>query len=200
VPLGIGKFTWLEKKYQYFFGLRQRLLGEMGDRGSLEQALDGILGEAMGQGILDDQFIQLRTLQVILYGLMVQSCFQRWDTLTSGFCVFLVQDDSNPDFVKDLIDLYYMDAGSKIESLRGLLGQDNVDFQQMDQIVHQFKGSSSSFGAKAMADICVRLREGCHQQDVAGCRQICSELSIEFDRLKTTLNKFGELERQIKNS
>jgi len=38
----------------------------MGDRGSLEQALDGILGEAMGQGILDDQFIQLRTLQVIL--------------------------------------------------------------------------------------------------------------------------------------
>eukprot|EP00890_Picochlorum_soloecismus_P001165 jgi/Picsp_1/2049/NSC_05514-R1_histidine phosphotransfer protein len=144
----------------------------MGDRGSLEQALDGILGEAMGQGILDDQFIQLRTLQ----------------------------DDSNPDFVKDLIDLYYMDAGSKIESLRGLLGQDEVDFQQMDQIVHQFKGSSSSFGAKAMADICVRLREGCHQQDAVGCRQICSELTVEFDRLKATLNKFGELERQIKDS
>lgn len=170
----------------------------MGDRGSLEQALDGVLGEAMGQGILDDQFIQLRTLQVILI-LWFVFVFSMMEYVDIGF-LCLVQDDSNPDFVKDLIDLYYMDAGSKIESLRGLLGHDHVDFQQMDQIVHQFKGSSSSFGAKAMADICVRLREGCHQQDVAGCRQICSELSIEFDRLKTTLNKFGELERQIKNS
>ena len=43
-----------------------------------------------------------------------------------------------------------------------------VDYNEMDQIVHQFKGSSASFGARQMAALCVQLRDACHQQNQVG--------------------------------
>ena len=63
------------------------------------------------------------------------------------------------------MELYFEDSASKIEKLAARLSEPLVDFNEMDQIVHQFKGSSASFGARAMAAVCVQLRDACHQQN-----------------------------------
>lgn len=108
-----------------------------------------------------------------------------------------MQDDSNPDFVKDLIELYYVDAAGKIEGIQELLGKPEVDFKQIDQIVHQFKGSSASFGAAAMAENCIKLRDACSNHDVESCKQYCEALRYSFGVLQDTLNKFLILEKQM---
>ena len=63
------------------------------------------------------------------------------------------------------MELYFEDSASKIEKLAARLSEPLVDFNEMDQIVHQFKGSSASFGARTMAAVCVQLRDACHQQN-----------------------------------
>lgn len=109
------------------------------------------------------------------------------------------QDESNPDFVAEMVQLYFQDSESKINKLQHHLQDATVDFQAVDQLVHQFKGSSASFGAHTMAAVCVRLREAGHAQDAATCRQLASELGHSFTALQERLGQFMELETTRKS-
>ena len=82
------------------------------------------------EGLLDDQFGQLMQLQ----------------------------DESNPDFVQEVVELYFTDSASKLEKLGARLAEPEVDYNEIDQITHQLKGSSASFGAQANANLCVQVR------------------------------------------
>ena len=68
------------------------------------------------------------------------------------------------------------------------------DFNQIDQLVHQFKGSSASFGARAIAQLCMGLRNAAHQQDAATCRGLLHQLDSVFITLKGRLEQFLQLE------
>ncbi len=57
--------------------------------------------------------------------------------------------------------MYFEDSASKLDKLDARLRENPVDFNEIDLLVHQFKGSSASFGAHAMAKLCVQLREQC---------------------------------------
>jgi len=46
--------------------------------------------------------------------------------------------------------------------------------------VHQFKGSSASFGARQIAALCVHLREACQAQDRARCQQLLVTVKQQF--------------------
>ena len=46
--------------------------------------------------------------------------------------------------------------------------------------VHQFKGSSASFGARQIAALCVHLREACQAQDRGRCQQLLVQLKQQF--------------------
>lgn len=78
------------------------------------------------EGLLDDQFAQLMQLQ----------------------------DEQNPNFVAEVVELYFVDSEQKLVKLEAKLGEPVVDFNDVDQLVHQFKGSSASFGAQNIAAIC----------------------------------------------
>jgi histidine-containing phosphotransfer protein len=108
------------------------------------------------------------------------------------------QDEANPDFVSEMVELYFEDSASKIEKLAGLLSGASIDFTQVDQLVHQFKGSSASFGAHGMATACVQLRDACHAQQTATCQDLCSQLQNIFSALKSKLDLFLQLEQRRK--
>jgi histidine-containing phosphotransfer peotein len=110
----------------------------------------------------------------------------------------VLQDDSNPDFVSEMVELYFEDSAGKIEKLESKLHEDMIDFNEIDQLVHQFKGSSASFGAHAMALVCVQLREACHEQHVAACRELVRELKSCFIVLQQRLEQFLQLETRRK--
>ncbi|KAH9612937.1 hypothetical protein KSS87_020857 [Heliosperma pusillum] len=68
------------------------------------------------EGILNEQFTQLQSLQ----------------------------DESNPDFVAEVVKLFFEDSERLLNDMSKSLGQGNVDFKKLDAHVHQLKGSSSS--------------------------------------------------------
>lgn len=111
-------------------------------------------------------------------------------------CVYVcVQDDSNPDFVKELIALYHSDAVGKISTIQLMLKEQEVDFHHLDAIVHQFKGSSASFGASEMTKTCMEFRDACQSNDAERCRYICGCMNTAYVRLQNILKEFERLEQ-----
>ena len=112
------------------------------------------LSQMQAEGLLDEQFQQLLALQ----------------------------DETNPDFVTEVTELYFDDAVPKIQRVGELLSAAAPDFAELDAVVHQFKGSSASLGAGGMARLCIRMRELCQQRDVAGCQALVQQVMRERAR------------------
>lgn len=70
----------------------------------------------------------------------------------------ILQDESNPDFVAEVVELYFEDSAGKLDKLEAKLAAPTPDFNDIDQLVHQFKGSSASFGAQKLAALCVQVK------------------------------------------
>ena len=97
-----------------------------------------------------------------------------------------------------MVELYFEDSAGKIDKLEGLLRAPAADFTAVDQLVHQFKGSSASFGAHSMANACIQLRDACHASQTATCQALCAQLRNSFVALKARLETFLTLEAQRK--
>lgn len=134
--------------------------------------LSQLVTQMQQDGLLDDQFMQLLALQ----------------------------DESNPDFVAEVVQLYFDDSVGKIEKIYHLLSAPSPDYEELDQIVHQFKGSSASLGATYIAQLCIKLRESCQQQNAAACQQLVQQIKEAFGQLKTKLEVFLQLEQQRKQA
>ncbi|KAK9832003.1 hypothetical protein WJX81_007693 [Elliptochloris bilobata] len=109
-----------------------------------------------------------------------------------------LQDASNPDFVAEVVELYFEDSAGKVDKLEAKLAAPAPDFNEVDQLVHQFKGSSASFGAQAIAALCVQLRDGCMRGDKAQCQALLQQVKQNYGLLKEKLEVFMRLEAQRK--
>lgn len=132
--------------------------------------IEQLLYQLTQEGLLDDQFSQLRQLQ----------------------------DESNPDFVQEVVELYFEDSATKLVKLSSKLQDTAPDYNSIDQLVHQFKGSSASFGAQEISQSCARFRELCQEQDQSGCQLLLQHINSSFQALKSRLDIFLQLESQRK--
>ncbi|KAG7627032.1 Signal transduction histidine kinase phosphotransfer (Hpt) domain [Arabidopsis thaliana x Arabidopsis arenosa] len=128
------------------------------------------------QGFLDDQFTELKKLQ----------------------------DDGSPDFVSEVLSLFFEDCVKLISNMaRALDTTGTVDFSQVGASVHQLKGSSSSVGAKRVKTLCVSFKECCEAKNYEGlmlcyrCVRCLQQVDIEYKALKTKLQDMFNLEKQI---
>ncbi|KAL1223442.1 Histidine-containing phosphotransfer protein 2 [Cardamine amara subsp. amara] len=123
------------------------------------------------QGFLDDQFTELKKLQ----------------------------DDGSPDFVAEVLSLFFEDCVKLIGNMARALDKSTgtVDFSQVGASVHQLKGSSSSVGAKRVKGLCVTFKEYCEAQNYEGCVRCLQQVDIEYKTLKTKLQDMFNLEKQI---
>ncbi|XP_038723719.1 histidine-containing phosphotransfer protein 1-like isoform X2 [Tripterygium wilfordii] len=97
------------------------------------------------EGFLDDQFSQLQQLQ----------------------------DESNPDFVIEVVSLFFEDSERILNDLSSTLAQPSVDFKKVDANVHQLKGSSSR------------------------CLRCLQQVKQEYYLVKNNLETLFRLEQQI---
>ncbi|GFY91986.1 histidine-containing phosphotransmitter 3 [Actinidia rufa] len=81
----------------------------------LQRQLSDYKTSLYNEGFLDDQFTQLQQLQ----------------------------DESNPDFVVEVVSLFFEDSERLLTELTKTLDQHSIDFRKVDAHVHQLKGSSS---------------------------------------------------------
>ncbi|CAH8267164.1 unnamed protein product [Arabidopsis lyrata] len=123
------------------------------------------------QGFLDDQFTELKKLQ----------------------------DDGSPDFVAEVLTLFFEDCVKLISNMARSLDKTTgaVDFSQVGASVHQLKGSSSSVGAKRVKALCVSFKEYCEAKNYEGCVRCLQQVDIEYKALKTKLQDMFNLEKQI---
>ena len=97
------------------------------------------------------------------------------------------------------MELYFEESASKLDKLSAALAPGAAtDFSEVDALVHQFKGSSASFGARQMATLCVQLRDACATKDVGACERLVEQLRERFAELRGRLQRFLEQERQRK--
>ncbi|KAK4477963.1 hypothetical protein RD792_017228 [Penstemon davidsonii] len=80
----------------------------------------------------------------------------------------MLADESNPDFVVEVVSLFFEDSQKLLNDLTTTLDQQNVDFKKIDAHIHQLKGSSSSIGAQRVKNACIAFRNFCDQQNVEG--------------------------------
>nr|KJB72516.1 hypothetical protein B456_011G182900 [Gossypium raimondii] len=99
--------------------------------GQMQRRLVDYTKSLFMEGFLDAQFLQLQQLQ----------------------------DESNPDFVVEVVSLFFDDSEKLLNDLTMALDQPNVDFKKVDAHVHQLKGSSSRYKALKQYDPTVSLQK-----------------------------------------
>ncbi|QCE16042.1 histidine-containing phosphotransfer peotein [Vigna unguiculata] len=110
------------------------------DKTKLRQQALFIRTSLFDEGFLDEQFIQLEELQ----------------------------DDVNPNFVEEIVTLFYSDSVRLIYNIERGLMSNPPNFTKLDDYMHQFKGSCSSIGAKKVKTECGRFSEYCAAENFEG--------------------------------
>ncbi|ESW16763.1 hypothetical protein PHAVU_007G183200 [Phaseolus vulgaris] len=135
----------------------------------LQKQLVDYTASLFHEGFLDEQFNQLQQLQ----------------------------DESNPDFVVEVVTLFFEDAERLLNELTKTLGQPSTDFKKLDALVHQLKGSSSSIGAHRVHRVCISFRNSCEEQNVEGCLKNLQQVTQEYYLVKSRLEALFKMEQQI---
>uniref|UniRef100_A0A5B6YVV2 Histidine-containing phosphotransfer protein n=1 Tax=Davidia involucrata TaxID=16924 RepID=A0A5B6YVV2_DAVIN len=136
---------------------------------ALKAQLNGFVNSMHDEGMLDSQFTQIQALQ----------------------------DESNPNFVTEVISLFCDDAKRIITELHKYLDQPNVDYHKLDAFVHQLKGSSSSIGAQRMKIACVDLRQASDDKSKERCLQALSKIMYEYCLLQNKFQTLVQMEKRI---
>ncbi|XP_020225501.1 pseudo histidine-containing phosphotransfer protein 6 [Cajanus cajan] len=128
--------------------------------------MNRLLAFLFHQGVLDEQFLQLQQLQ----------------------------DEASPNFVSEVLNIYFHESEKLLTNLRGLLME--RDYKKMGVHLNQFMGSSSSIGAKRVTNVCVAFRAATLQTNRAGCLRALEMLEHEYCYLKNKLHQLFQIEQQ----
>ncbi|XP_077243596.1 histidine-containing phosphotransfer protein 1-like [Tasmannia lanceolata] len=135
----------------------------------LQRRLIDLTSSLFREGFLDDQFTQLHQLQ----------------------------DESNPDFVLEIVSLFFDDSEKILNAVSSALEQPTVDFKQIDANIHQLKGSSSSIGAPRVKNVCAAFRNFYEENNREGCLRCLQQVKHEYFLVKSKLESLFRLEQQI---
>ena len=108
-----------------------------------------------------------------------------------------LQDETNPDFVAEVVSLFFEDSERLLNELARALEQQFVDFKKIDSHVHQLKGSSSSIGAQRVKNACIACRDFCIEQNTEACIRCLQQVKLEYSLVKNRLETLLKLEQQV---
>ncbi|PON42836.1 Histidine phosphotransferase [Parasponia andersonii] len=128
---------------------------------------------------------------------LVQSLIDQ-DILNSQFTQLqALRDQTNPDFVVKVVDLFCSDAQNIIKILIKHMSQEDTDFHQMDPYVHQLRGCTSSIGAQSMTMACADLCQAFAARNKKICLKVLHKIECEYFTLYDKLRDVVQLEKQI---
>lgn len=104
-----------------------------------------------------------------------------------------LQDDDSPNFVEEVVNSYFSNSARLIRIIDQALAKRAIDFDELDDYMHQFKGSCSSIGAKKVVDECSQLREYCAARSAEGCIKTFETIKHEHALLRKKLEAYFQL-------
>ncbi|XP_028777846.1 histidine-containing phosphotransfer protein 4 [Neltuma alba] len=107
-----------------------------------------------------------------------------------------LQDDSNPNFEEEIVTVFYSDTARMINNLDRALMSSPMDFDKLDNYMHQFKGSCAGIGAKRVKLECIRFDECCAARDADGCIRTFQRVKHEYATLKQQLQTYFQVARR----
>ncbi|XP_042055753.1 pseudo histidine-containing phosphotransfer protein 6-like [Salvia splendens] len=129
----------------------------------LRADMNRLLAILFHQGVLDEQFLQLQQLQ----------------------------DESSPNFVSEVVTIYFHESEKLLRNLRALLVDKEVsDYKKMGIHLNQLMGSSSSIGAQRLRNVCIAFRAASELNNRPGCLRALELLEYEYCYLKNKLHEF----------
>ncbi|PWA80966.1 HPT phosphotransmitter 4 [Artemisia annua] len=137
-------------------------------RNQMHRQIANLRKSLFDQGYLDEQFVQLEELQ----------------------------DNSNPNFVEEVVSLFYRDSARFLYSIDQALEKRPMDFSTLDSLMHHFKSSSTSIGAKKVKTECTHFRSHCNARNAEGCKRTFQQVKKEYTTLKKKLETYFQMSRQ----
>ncbi|KDP37077.1 hypothetical protein JCGZ_06133 [Jatropha curcas] len=136
--------------------------------------------------------------QVIIISIIISLLFNYCGVLDEQFLQLQqLQDESSPNFVSEVVNIYFHESEKLLRSLRGILmDREFADYKKMGLHLNQFMGSSSSIGAKRVRNVCVAFRAAAEQNNRAGCLRALELLEQEYCYLKNKMHELFQLEQQ----
>ncbi|KAL1551387.1 histidine-containing phosphotransfer protein 6 [Salvia divinorum] len=135
----------------------------------LRADMNRLLAILFHQGVLDEQFLQLQQLQ----------------------------DESSPNFVSEVVTIYFHESEKLLRNLRALLVDKELsDYKKMGIHLNQLMGSSSSIGAQRLRNVCAAFRAASELNNRPGCLRALELLEYEYCYLKNKLHEFFQIEQQ----
>ncbi|KAG6422258.1 hypothetical protein SASPL_118823 [Salvia splendens] len=159
----------------------------------LRTDMNRLLAILFHQGVLDEQFLQLQQLQ----------------------------DESSPNFVSEVVNIYFHESEKLLRNLRALLylpislslllylinevkmsdvlcrvDRELCDYKKMEIQLNQLMGSSSSIGAQRLRNVCIAFRAASNHNNRPGCLRALELLEYEYCYLKNKLHELFQIEQQ----
>ena len=94
----------------------------------------------------------------------------------------MLQAEGEPDFAREMMDLYVENAPQLIEAIRRAIEQN--DPATLQRSAHNLKGNSASLGAQRMSALSFELEKLGRAATIEGALPIAAEVEQEFDRVR----------------
>jgi CheY-like chemotaxis protein/HPt (histidine-containing phosphotransfer) domain-containing protein len=98
-----------------------------------------------------------------------------------------LQDAEDPDFIRDLVDLFLVETPRRIGDMRAALKKGDV--RTLAHIAHTVKGAAANFGARAVQTRCHQIEALARAGKLADIEPVLSGLESENVRLAQALEK-----------
>jgi|TARA_B100001113_G_scaffold316616_1_gene283514 histidine-containing phosphotransfer protein len=113
-----------------------------------------------------------------------------------------LQSEDDPAFIEEIIEMYTTDARSMLEELKTQFSakDEEVNYDDIRGTLHKLKGSSSTFGADGVTEMCDEIRELCIEKNVKDAREgpkSLAELGNRVENLAEFLTKYMEKLREL---
>ncbi|KAM3295150.1 hypothetical protein ACQJBY_037795 [Aegilops geniculata] len=138
---------------------------------ALRARLDNLVTSMFATGMLDDNFQQLQSMG-------------KNETTASRY-------------VAEMINLFIKETKRILNDIAGLLNQPVVDYDMVDVLVRQLKGSSYSVGAKKVNLSCMQFRRFNEPRSKERCLIAFALAWSEFCDVRSKFEAMMQLEEQI---
>ena len=92
-----------------------------------------------------------------------------------------------PRDFRELVLMFLDDSKERVTQL--LADREKGDSHAIAAETHTLKGSSASFGAKRLVELCTQIEAALAATEQPGVRQLLYQVAIEFERTRAALTK-----------